>query len=51
MLDSHVTFTKEILAGLGYMYSGGGEMTENIDKAGGTGTADFVSEAIRVYCK
>ena len=43
--------TKEILAGLGSMYSGGGEMTENIDKAGGTGTADFVSEAIRVYCK
>ena len=45
------TCTNEILAGLGKMYAGGGSMTENIDKAGGKGTAEFVSEAIEIYCK
>lgn len=43
--------TKKILSGLGKMYSGGGEFTENIDKVGGRGTADFVAEAIEVYCR
>ena len=43
--------TKKILSGLGKMYSGGGEFTENIDKVGGRGTADFVDEAIEIYCK
>lgn len=43
--------TDEILYGLGQMYSAGGEMTENIDKAGGEGTARFVTEAIQIYCK
>lgn len=43
--------TNEILASLGQMYAGGGEFTENIDKAGGMGTAQFVSDAIREYCK
>lgn len=33
------------------MYVGGGSMTENIDKAGGKGTAEFVSKAIEIYCK
>jgi hypothetical protein len=42
--------TKNILRGLGKMYSGG-EFTENIDKVGGRGTADFVAEAIEIYCK
>ncbi|MBQ8527867.1 MAG: MerR family transcriptional regulator [Lachnospiraceae bacterium] len=45
------TCTDEILAGLGKMYAAGGSMTENIDKAGGKGTAEFVSEAIEIYCK
>lgn len=45
------TCTKEILAGLGQMYNGGGSMTENIDKAGGVGTADFAAKAIAIYCK
>ena len=45
------TCTDEILSGLGKMYAAGGSMTENIDKAGGKGTAEFVSEAIEVYCK
>jgi len=44
------TCTKEILNGLGKMYSAGGEFTENIDRAGGSGTAVFTSEAIEVYC-
>ena len=43
--------TKEILVYLGKMYSGGGSMTENIDCVGGTGTAAFVYEAIKIYCK
>lgn len=43
--------TPQILAGLGKMYAGGGEFTENIDKAGGVGTAEFTAEAIEVYCK
>jgi len=44
------TCTKEILSGLGKMYSAGGEFTENIDKAGGSGTAEFTAKAIEVYC-
>ena len=43
--------TNEILAGLGQMYAAGGEMTDNIDKAGGKGTAAFASKAIRLFCK
>ncbi len=42
--------TNEILRGLGKMYAGGGEFTENIDKAGGAGTAEFVNRAIEIYC-
>lgn len=43
--------SKEILSSLGKMYSGGGEFTENIDKFGGKGTAEFSSKAIEIYCK
>lgn len=42
--------TNEILLSLGKMYSGGGEFTENIDKAGGEGTAEFTTKAIEIYC-
>lgn len=42
--------TKEILAGLGQMYAQG-EFAENIDRAGGSGTAELVSRAIQIYCK
>ena len=42
--------TKEILSGLGKMYSAGGEFTENIDMAGGEGTGAFVDKAIQIYC-
>ena len=44
------TCSDEILAALGNMYAGGGEMTENIDHAGGEGTAEFAAQAIKVYC-
>jgi hypothetical protein len=33
------------------MYIAGDEMTANIDKAGGEGTAQFAYEAITIYCK
>ena len=42
--------TTQILSGLGRMYNGGGEFTENIDKAGGEGTAEFTAKAIEIYC-
>ncbi|MBP5661242.1 MAG: MerR family transcriptional regulator [Lachnospiraceae bacterium] len=42
--------TDDILAGLGKAYATGNEFTENIDKAGGAGTAFFASKAIEVYC-
>lgn len=45
------TCTNQILAGLGKMYVGGGAMTENIDAAGGKGTAEFVTKAIEMYCR
>ena len=47
----YYTCTKQILRGLGMMYIAGDEMTANIDKAGGEGTARFAHEAIEVYCK
>jgi DNA-binding transcriptional MerR regulator len=43
--------TKEILSGLGKMYAGGGDFTKNIDSYGGEGTAEFVNQAIEVFCK
>ena len=43
--------TKPILQGLGQIYIAGDSMTENIDKAGGEGTAQFVHDAIEVFCK
>ena len=44
------TCTDEILSGLGKMYAADGEFKENIDRAGGIGTAEFASAAIEVYC-
>lgn len=48
--DNFYTCTDEILKGLGQMYAAGGEFTDNIDAAGGRGTAEFASEAIDVFC-
>lgn len=49
--DHYYTCTREILRSLGQMYIAGDSMTENIDKAGGPGTAQFAHEAIEIYCK
>ncbi|MGN0378275.1 MAG: MerR family transcriptional regulator [Butyrivibrio sp.] len=43
--------SNEILNCLVQMYASGGEFTENIDKAAGSGTAVFVAKAIEIYCK
>lgn len=37
------------VCGLGRMYAGGGELTENIDDVGGVGTAEFASKAIDIF--
>ena len=42
--------SNEILSGLGKMYAGGREFTENINKMGGEGTAEFTHRAIQIYC-
>lgn len=44
------TCTNTILASLGKMYAGGGELTDNIDNSCGNGTAAFVAKAIEFYC-
>ena len=44
--EHYYTCTDEILQGLGKMYVGGGDMTRNIDKVGGEGTAEFACKAI-----
>ena len=48
--NNFYTCTKEILSGLGQMYVYDERFKNNIDKAG-EGTAEFVSEAIKIYCK
>ena len=48
--DNYYTCTNEILAGLGQMYVADERFKENIDKQG-IGTADYVSQAIKEYCK
>lgn len=45
------TCSKVILSQLGRMYAAGGEFTANIDCAGGNGTAEFINEAIQIYCR
>ena len=47
----YYTCTKEILQGLGEMYTGDDRFRRNIDKKGGEGTAEFASRAIAVYCR
>ena len=48
--EHYYACSDKVLAGLGLMYAAGGEMTENIDRAGGEGTGAFTNEAIRVWC-
>ena len=48
--DNYYTCTNEILAGLGKMYVADERFKNNIDKYG-DGTANFVSEAIAIFCQ
>ena len=47
---NYYTCTNEILAGLGQMYVADERFKKNVDKSG-EGTAEFVAEAIAVYCR
>ncbi len=47
--DNYYTCTNEILKGLGVMYTEDERFRANIDKHG-VGTAQFMCEAIKVYC-
>ena len=47
--ENYYTCTNEILAGLGLMYVADERFKNNIDK-NGVGTAEFISEAIKIYC-
>lgn len=49
--EHYYTCTPQILRSLGQMYAAGGSMTENIDAAGGAGTAEFACRAIEIYCR
>ena len=48
---NYYTCTKQILQGLGQMYAADPRFKENIDRAGGAGTADFAARAIEIYCR
>lgn len=48
--ENYYTCTKEILAGLGNMYVTDERFRENIDRHG-DGTAQFMSDTIKAYCK
>ncbi|MBP3453986.1 MAG: MerR family transcriptional regulator [Clostridia bacterium] len=45
------TCTDQILASFANLYDGGGSFTQNIDKAGGSGTAALAAQAIRHYTR
>lgn len=49
--DNYYECTDDILLGLGSMYTSDMRMKQNIDKAGGEGTAEFTKQAIEVYTK
>ena len=48
--ENYYTCGKEILAALGQMYVSDPRFKQNIDK-NGSGTAEFVSRAIKIYCQ
>lgn len=49
--DNFYPGTKEILVGLEKMYVADERFTENIDSAGGQRTAEFITQAIEIYCQ
>ena len=48
--DNFYPCTKEILCGLGMMYTQDERFRKNIDAAGGEGTAAFAGQAIEIFC-
>ena len=48
--DHYYVCTDEVLNGLGQMYTDDERFKKSIDKAGGDGTAEFVRQAISVFC-
>ncbi len=48
--ENYYTCGEEILAGLGKMYVADERFKNNIDKHS-SGTAEFISKAIEIYCK
>lgn len=48
--DNFYTCTNEILSSLGQIYVADERFKKNIDSVGGEGTAEFASEAIKIYC-
>ena len=48
--ENYYNCTNEILAGLGMMYVADERFRNNIDKHA-SGTAEFISKAIKIYCK
>lgn len=49
--ENYYKCSEEILNGLGIMYVSDKEFSENIEKAAGAGAAQFISDAIKAYCK
>ena len=49
--ENFYTCTPQILGTLAESYAGGGSMTENIDRVGGTGTGAFAKEVIDCYIR
>lgn len=48
--DNYYNCTPQIFGCLGEMYVGDERFRENIDAAGGIGTAEFTAKAIKVFC-
>ena len=48
--SNYYTCTTEIFRELGQMYVNDERFKHNIDKTGGEGTAEFVKQAIEIYC-
>lgn len=49
--ENFYTCTNEILDSLSQMYVEDERFKKNIDSAGGDGTAEFVRQAVIIYCK
>ena len=48
--DNYYACSDDMLRRLGLMYSGGGSLTDSIDRAGGPGTGEFAHRAIEAHC-